>query len=66
MHGLGKVEIEFVITATGRVRSVAIQNDDFKDGVVSGCIAALAFTWRFPEAPGGGEIKVDFPFEFMR
>ena len=60
----GKIVVEFVIAATGRVLSASIEESSMGNKAVESCIVRRVRTWRFPTPKGGGVVKVRYPFVF--
>jgi TonB family protein len=58
----GRVTVEFMIEADGRVRNSKVVTSDLGDTAVSGCIASAVATWRFPEPDDGDTVSVLYPF----
>lgn len=58
----GRVNIEFVIGATGKVTSAKVESHTMSDAKVGNCIAKAVKRWKFPRPPGGGVVKVAYPF----
>jgi outer membrane biosynthesis protein TonB len=59
----GKLLLRFVLTAAGTVSALELDEDTLHDDEVSGCVRAVARSWRFP-APGRA-VEVAFPFLFQ-
>lgn len=60
----GKVLIEFVIGADGRVSTARAAEQTLSDPEVGRCIASKVKTWTFPQPRGGGVVVVTYPFLF--
>jgi hypothetical protein len=60
----GKVELQFTISAVGKVTAADIGTDTMHDDEVNNCIKSRVLGWRFP-APEGGEAHFAFPFIFQ-
>ena len=58
----GRVAIEFVIDATGKVTSSTVKESTLKDTTTSECIAKAVKRWQFPKPKGGGTVTVVYPF----
>ena len=56
----GRVTIDFVIAASGKVRSSVVANNELSDASVAKCLAKAVGRWTFPKSPG--EVKVSYPF----
>jgi hypothetical protein len=59
----GKLEVEWTIDTSGRVRSVRQLHSSVKSTLVSTCVLDSIRGWRFPR-PRGGEVIVNYPFFF--
>lgn len=57
----GRVSIEFVISATGKVTSSKVLKDTLDDAKVGSCVAKAVRRWKFPK-PLGGTVSVVYPF----
>lgn len=60
----GKVSIEFVIGADGRVTTARVAEQTLADPEVGRCIQSKVKTWTFPNPKGGGVVVVTYPFLF--
>jgi TonB family protein len=60
----GKVDVKFVISATGSVASAVVAQSTVGDKDVEGCIAKKVRRWVFPAPKGGGVVIVRYPFVF--
>lgn len=60
----GKVSIEFVIAADGRVTTARVAEQTLADPEVGRCIQSKVRTWTFPKPKGGGVVVVTYPFLF--
>ena len=60
----GRVKINFVIAADGKVRSSVVQESSLEDRSVGSCVANAAKSWRFPQNSKGGNTVVSYPFIF--
>jgi tetratricopeptide (TPR) repeat protein len=58
----GRVYTQFVIGATGKVRSSVTGQSTVEDKNVGRCIAKAAKRWKFPKPKGGGNVIVTMPF----
>jgi Ca-activated chloride channel homolog len=58
----GRVVIEFVIDAVGKVTSAVVGSSELGDVKVGQCIAAAVKRWTFPKSQGGGPVVVRYPF----
>ena len=59
----GKVSIEWTIGADGKVASASVLTNTTNDEPLGQCIAKAVKKWTFPQTPGGGTIKVTYPFD---
>lgn len=59
----GKVEINFVISHSGKVPTSVVQSSTLADAEVGKCIARAAKKWKFPAPDGGGNVVVTYPFK---
>lgn len=60
----GKVELQFTVSAVGKVTGADIGADTLHDDEVNSCITSIVKSWRFP-APDGGEVHFSYPFIFQ-
>jgi TonB family protein len=60
----GRVLVEFVIGADGRVTSARPAEDALGDGAVGRCLVSKVLGWTFPAPKGGGVVVVSYPFAF--
>ena len=60
----GKVELQFTVSAVGKVTGAEIGTDTMHDDEVNNCIKSRVASWRFP-APDGGEVHFSYPFIFQ-
>ena len=60
----GRLEVQFTISATGRVSKVVISSSTMNNKMVEGCLAKLVRRWLFPKPRGGRPVKVTVPFLF--
>jgi TonB family protein len=58
----GRVEVNFLITESGKVGSSAVAGSTLGDAAVEACIAKAVRRWQFPKPPGGGTVAVSYPF----
>jgi hypothetical protein len=59
----GKVQVEWTIATSGRVRSCRQTYTSMQGTAVSSCIMDAIRGWVFPQ-PKGGEVIVNYPFIF--
>lgn len=60
----GKVQVKFVIAATGAVSQQVIASTTLKNAMVEGCILRRIASWKFPEPKNGTPVLVTYPFLF--
>ena len=60
----GKVNVEWVITAEGSVRTSKVKESTLSNKEVGRCVASKIRTWKFPKPKGGGIVIVRYPFVF--
>lgn len=60
----GKIKVNFVVNAEGRVSSSSIQSDTIGDSVMAGCVTSKIVRWAFPKPRGGQNVNVNYPFVF--
>ncbi|MEM7153347.1 MAG: AgmX/PglI C-terminal domain-containing protein [Myxococcota bacterium] len=59
----GRVAIQFVIGANGKVEAAMVNETTLKNKKVGNCIAKAVKTWKFPTpAEGSGKVVVTYPF----
>jgi Ca-activated chloride channel family protein len=58
----GRIVIEFVIDASGRVSVAVVLESALEDERVGQCITRAVQQWRFPRAPDAGTVLVRYPF----
>jgi hypothetical protein len=59
----GKIQVEWTIATSGRVRTTRQTFTSMKSNAVSSCIMGAIKRWVFPR-PRGGEVIVTYPFIF--
>jgi hypothetical protein len=62
----GKLIMQWVINAEGKVISAQTESSSLNNDNVHACIAARILTWTFPKPIGGGVLKVSYPFVLKR
>jgi len=62
----GKVQIKFIIAATGLVSNSQVEESTMKNAKVEQCIVQKVRGWRFPKPKGGGIVIVTYPFIFKQ
>jgi hypothetical protein len=60
----GRINMSWIIAATGSVAKVQIKESTMKAPGVERCIASKIKTWKFPAPSGGGIVEVNYPFVF--
>jgi TonB family protein len=59
----GRIDVQFKIDESGRLRDLVITRDTLKDGELNERVRSILSTWRFP-TPLGGEQHYEYPFTF--
>jgi TonB family protein len=62
----GRVTVDFVISASGRVSSARASNSSLHFGQVDSCIVQHLRTWKFPKPVGNVNVSVSYPFVLRR
>ena len=62
----GRIMVQWVIAASGRVAKVRVRESTLKSKAVERCIANKIRTWKFPKPAGGGVVEVNYPFVLTR
>jgi hypothetical protein len=62
----GKVQLRFVINASGGVQQTAVIENTLGGDAVANCVSGRVKTWRFPRPRGGGVVIVSYPFLFKQ
>ena len=60
----GRVQVKWIIGATGAVAQVVIKDSSIKNANVENCLIGKIKTWKFPPPAGGGTVEVNYPFVF--
>ena len=60
----GKVAVAFNIDATGVVNAANVSENTLGSDAAANCMLARIRRWKFPEAQGGGETAVTYPWLF--
>ncbi len=60
----GKMQVKFVIDASGSVINPRIGISTLQNAMVEGCILRRLVTWQFPRPKGGTKVFVTYPFMF--
>jgi hypothetical protein len=58
----GRVAVDFVISAEGKVASSVVQENTTASTVLGTCIAKRIERWTFPKPSDGGTVTVRYPF----
>jgi hypothetical protein len=58
----GRVSIQWIIGADGRVQSSALASSSLSNSNVESCIVGAVQRWTFPSPDGGGVVGVNYPF----
>jgi Ca-activated chloride channel family protein len=58
----GRVVIQFVISAIGKVSVSTVASSELTDEKVGQCIARAVKRWSFPKSEGSGTVLVNYPF----
>ena len=62
----GRVAVNFVIGASGRVSTARVQHSSVDSSKLEGCMIARLKDFRFPQPVGGVNVQVQYPFSFQR
>jgi hypothetical protein len=60
----GRVLLRFTIGADGRAGSIAVDEDELDDAIVTDCLRAELASWQFPLPRDGAVITITYPFVF--
>ncbi len=60
----GKLIINFVIGATGAVKTADVKQSTLPDPRLDDCVLRRLVTWKFPQTKGGVDVAVSYPFIF--
>ncbi|MEM6733266.1 MAG: AgmX/PglI C-terminal domain-containing protein, partial [Myxococcota bacterium] len=60
----GKVQMKWVISATGSVAKSQVTSNSMQTPAVGRCLAQKIRGWKFPAPAGGGIVEVNYPFVF--
>lgn len=60
----GKVAVNFVVGASGRVSAANITDSSISDARMQGCVTGAIRRWAFPQPRGGQPVTVNYPFVF--
>jgi TonB family protein len=59
----GKIVVEIVIDADGKVTNVSVKDSTIDDQEMVGCVLRMIRRWQFPAT--GGEVTITFPLVFI-
>lgn len=62
----GRVAVNFVIGASGRVSTAHIQHSSVDSSKLEGCLVSRLKGFQFPRPVGGVNVQVQYPFNFGR
>lgn len=60
----GRIEVQFTISAQGKVIAAVLVKSTMNHPVVESCVVAAVRRWEFPRPIGGGIVIVSYPFNF--
>lgn len=60
----GKLQVAFVIGASGRVNRAEPKSSTLSDIRLGECVISKLRTWQFPRTKGGVDVAVNYPFLF--
>lgn len=60
----GKMKVNFVVNANGRVASARVVSDSVGDARMGSCVTSRIKRWAFPRPKGGQKVDVSYPFVF--
>jgi hypothetical protein len=60
----GRVLLRFTIGPDGRAGSIAVDEDELQDAIVTDCLRAELASWQFPRPRDGAAITITYPFVF--
>lgn len=61
-NAAGRVAITWEINGDGKVSNASVSDNTTGDAALGKCIAAAVEKWQFPQVPGGGTVKITYPF----
>lgn len=61
-HLQGRVAVEFVVNAMGKVDSSRLESSTLHHGLVEACMVDATLRWKFPKPSDGKSVKVIYPF----
>jgi outer membrane biosynthesis protein TonB len=62
----GRVSVQFVIGAKGRITVASVAQSSLRSKLVEGCMLAKMKTWQFPQPTGNVNVDVLYPFDLRR
>jgi TonB family protein len=62
----GRVSVQFVIGAKGRITVASVAQSSLRSKQVEGCMLAKMKTWQFPPPTGNVNVDVLYPFDLRR
>jgi TonB family protein len=62
----GEIHVRFTILPSGLTSEVGVEKATLTDAQVQACMVKAISTWKFPAPPGGGVVKVVYPFFFRQ
>ncbi len=60
----GKITVNFVVSTSGGVQTVNVQDSSIDDASMRGCVTGRISRWAFPKPRGGQPVTVSYPFVF--
>ncbi len=60
----GQIMMKWVIGPTGEVVEVSVVESEMESAELEQCLIEQIGEWTFPEPDGGGEVRVNYPFNF--
>ena len=60
----GRLTVVWTITSQGKVSEPSVKDSKLADESLENCIVDAVKSWEFPAPEGGGQVSVEFPFEF--
>lgn len=60
----GKIKVNFVVAANGRVTTARIASDTVGDARMGACVTGKIKMWKFPRPRGGQKVDINYPFVF--
>jgi hypothetical protein len=63
---MGRVSVEFVISASGRISTAKVAQTSLGSKLVENCMIAKMKSWQFPKPVGSVNVDVLYPFELRR